>query len=393
MLVKHLTLAQFRNHETTDLAIPAGIVILVGPNGQGKTNLVEAINYLATLSSHRVAGYLPLIRQNQPTAVVRALVSHAGRDVQLEIELSRDAKNRVRVNKNPSSRIRDVLGYVNTVCFAPEDLDIIKKDPSNRRNFIDQLLVQLTPRLAGTFQDYERVLKQRNTLLKSARANAVKGGALSTLDAWDAQLVQHGAQIVVARNQLIEKLNPLLLEAYQSIATERNQPVIRLKSTLNLQNITSWDDEDFAESTEFFEETNPVAVTELFNRRIAEVRQKELERGVTLVGPQRDDLVLLLNDLPAKGFASHGESWSYALALRLAARELLRAQSDSGDPVLILDDVFAELDATRRQKLASLVKDNEQVIITTADIEAVPEELRINLFHVKNGTVKAGEDD
>ncbi|MFM6980348.1 MAG: DNA replication/repair protein RecF [Micrococcales bacterium] len=393
MLVKHLTLAQFRNHESTDIALPGGVVIFVGPNGQGKTNLVEAINYLATLSSHRVAGYLPLIRAQQPTAIIRALISHAGRQVQLEAELNANAKNRIRVNKKDSSRIRDLLGYVTTVCFAPEDLDIIKKDPSNRRNFIDQLLVQQTPRLAGTFQDYERVLKQRNTLLKSARANAVKGGALSTLDAWDSQLIALGTEIVVARNKLIVELNPLLIKAYEAIAVDRNQPLIKLKSSLVQKNIPTWDEDEIEISEEDFAETNASLVQQIFTDRLAEVRPKELERGLTLVGPQRDDLVLLLNDLPAKGYASHGESWSYALALRLAARELLRRDSNSGDPVLILDDVFAELDATRRQRLAELVRDNEQVLITTADIEAVPEELRINLFHVKNGVVQAGDHE
>lgn len=393
MLVKHLTLAQFRNHESTDLALPAGIVVLVGPNGQGKTNFVEAINYLASLSSHRVAGYLPLIRRDQPNAVIRAMASHAGRDVLLEVELSRDAKNRVRVNKTTSARMRDVLGFVNTVCFAPEDLDIIKRDPANRRNFIDSLLVQLTPRLAGTFQDYERVLKQRNTLLKSARANAVKGSALSTLDAWDSQLVQLGTEILVARSRLVQSLNPLLITAYQAIAVDRNEPIIRVKSSLMQKTIPNWDDDELEETDEYFEEIDTKHVSQLFQSRLAEVRSKELERGLTLIGPQRDDLVLLLNEMPAKGYASHGESWSYALALRLAARELLKQNSNSGDPILILDDVFAELDAVRRQRLADLVSDNEQVIITTADIEDVPKNLRLNLFHVKNGVISGVQSD
>ena len=393
MLVKHLTLAHFRNHEGTDIALPAGIVVIVGPNGQGKTNFVEAINYLATLSSHRVAGYIPLIRKNQDTAIIRAMASHNARDVLLEVELSRDAKNRVRINKTTSSRMRDLLGFINTVCFAPEDLDIIKRDPTNRRNFIDSLLVQLTPRLAGTFQDYERVLKQRNTLLKSARANAVKGSALSTLDAWDSQLVQLGTEIAVARNSLVNELNPLLTAAYQAIAIDRNEPRIRVKSSLLQKALPAWDDDDIDEVDEYFEDTAASSVADLFAKRLAEVRAKELERGLTLVGPQRDDLLLLLNDMPAKGYASHGESWSYALALRLASRELLKQRSNSGDPILILDDVFAELDSVRRQRLAELVSDNEQVIITTADIEDVPETLRVNLFHVKNGVISRGAHD
>lgn len=385
MLLKHLTLANFRNHESTEFSVPSGIVILVGPNGQGKTNIVEAVNYFATLNSHRVAGYLPLIRQNQPQAIIRALVQHAGREVLLEAEIARDSKNRVRINKNESNRLRDVLGYVNTVMFAPEDLDIIKKDPSNRRSFIDQLLVQITPRFAGIFQDYERVLKQRNTLLKSARQNSVKGSALSTLAAWDEQLINLGSQIISARASLVTQLNPLLKAAYESIALDRNQPQIRLKTSILQKTMPTWDDEEGADQEAYLETSDLEQIRKSFSKRLEQIRDKELERGLTLVGPQRDDLELLLNNLPAKGYASHGESWSFALALRLASREILIRESNSGDPILILDDVFAELDSTRRTLLADLVRNNEQVIITTADIEAIPVSLRTNLFHVKQG--------
>ena len=393
MLVTHLTLANFRNHKNTDFAISAGTVLFVGPNGHGKTNLVEAIQYLATLSSHRVAGYLPLIKKDEPVAVIRAKISHLGRDILLEAELARDTKNRVRINKADTPRVRDLLGYVKTVTFAPEDLDIVKKDPSHRRAFIDELLVQLIPRLSGTFQDYERVLKQRNTLLKSARTNAVKGAALSTLDDWDSQLVKFGSEIILNRNKLINQLNPRLIAAYQAIAQSRNEPVIQLRSSLVQTTIPSWDDTEPEEEPSLLFSVDANEIEELFRNRLAAVRPKEIERGLTLVGPQRDDLLLLLNDMPAKGYASHGESWSYALALRLASRDLLRENSDFGDPVLILDDVFAELDAQRRERLALMVSDNEQVLITTADIDHIPTSLQTTKFHVEHGTVTAGESN
>lgn len=388
MLVKHLTVGNYRTYEAAEIELEPGVNLFVGDNGFGKTNLVEAIHYLATLSSHRVAGYVPLIKSEKNQAVIRAKVSHGGRDVLLEAELNRDSKNRVAINRNPSSRIADLLGYVKTVTFAPEDLDIIKKDPSNRRAFIDDLVVQLTPRFSGIYADYERVLKQRNTLLKSARNVGAKGSALSTLDAWDQQLIQLGTQIVVARGQLVQRIQPHLKDAYQQIAVSNNEPKILVKSSLLSAKVPSWQDDEDSDDLEYLDEFESYKVTELFEARIAALRDKELERGLTLSGPQRDDLVLLLSGLPAKGYASHGESWSYALALRLAARKLLREESNSGDPVLILDDVFAELDAGRRVRLAELVADNEQVLITAAVAEDVPEQLNATVFHVKRGSVE-----
>lgn len=387
MQLTHLTLANFRNHISTDVKLGAGVNLFAGDNGQGKTNLVEAIHYLATLTSHRTAGYLPLIKWDEETAVVRAKVSHAGRDVLLDLELSRTTKNRVAINKSPSNRSRDLLGYVQTVTFAPEDLDIVKKDPSNRRKFIDDLLVQLTPRLSGTFSDYERVLKQRNTLLKSARNNSVKGSALSTLDAWDAQLIELGTQIIAARGNLMLRLEPLVTEMYQQIAVTRNVPQLKMKSSLLGITIPSGFDDEEPEDMAYLEDFDPAKLQEIFVTRLAALRPKELERGLTLCGPQRDDLILLLNGMPAKNYASHGEGWSFALALRLASRELLRAEGGFGDPILILDDVFAELDAKRREKLAELVSDNEQVLITAAVAEDVPSVLKANMFHVEQGVV------
>lgn len=394
MFIKHLSLAHFRNYEIAEVELQKGVNLFVGPNGQGKTNLVEAIRYLSTLSSHRVAGYIPMIRQGAAQAVVRALASHDDRDVLLELELNRENPNKARINKSPAQKVRDVLGYVNSVTFAPEDLDIIKRDPSNRRAFIDELVVQVWPRFAGVYGDYDRVLKQRNTLLKTARQTGAKGSALSTLDAWDQSLVAYGAEIIAARVDLIERLRPHLFSAYQSIAIANNEPKILIKSSLLSATIAHYlDDEensDYAEA-EFLNTGDRVELEELFRLKLQSVRNKELERGITLVGPHRDDLVLLLGTLPAKGYASHGESWSYALALRLASIALLRAETRSGDPVLILDDVFAELDAGRRERLASMVKENEQVLITAAVAEDIPRDLIATVFHVKAGAVSASE--
>ena len=390
MFVKHLSLNNFRNYSTAEVELAPGVNLLVGPNGQGKTNLVEAIGYLATLRSHRVAGYLPLIKNADPEipgATIRALVSHESRDALIELELNRDAQNRARINKSPVNRVRDILGYVNTVIFAPEDLDIVKKDPSNRRDFIDTLLVQVTPRFAGVFSDYERVLKQRNTLLRTARQTGAKGTSLSTLDAWDESLIKFGSEIVAARVALVERLRPLVLEAYQSIAIANNEPKILVKSSLLGSLIP---DGEEADDLEYIETANFDEVANLYRAKLERVRSKELERGITLVGPHRDDLVLLLSNLPAKGYASHGESWSYALALRLASIQLLKTETRSGDPILILDDVFAELDAGRRSRLAELVRNNEQVLITAAVAEDVPVELQAKVFNVRAGVIDVG---
>ena len=404
MFIKHLSLAHFRNYDTCDIELQKGVNLFVGQNGQGKTNLVEAIRYLSTLSSHRVAGYLPMIQQEQPQAVIRAMASHEDRDVLIELELNRDSANKARISKSPAPRVRDILGYVNSVTFAPEDLDIVKRDPSNRRAFIDELVVQVWPRFAGVYSDFERVLKQRNSLLKSARATGAKGSALSTLDAWDQSLVSYGSEIVAARVDLVERLRPHLFAAYQSIATSNNEPRILVKSSLMGTGISArsfgggqastgfgaggaGEDED--DGLEFIDTKDREEIAELYRTKLALVRPKELERGLTLVGPQRDDLVLMLGSLPAKGYASHGESWSFALALRLASIALLRAETRSGDPVLILDDVFAELDAGRRERLAQMVAENEQVLITAAVAEDVPKQLVATVFHVKSGVVSA----
>ena len=404
MFIKHLSLTHFRNYETCDIELQKGVNLLVGQNGQGKTNLVEAIRYLSTLSSHRVAGYLPMIQQDQQQAVIRAMASHDDRDVLIELELNRESPNKARISKSPAPRVRDILGYVNSVTFAPEDLDVVKRDPSNRRTFIDELVVQVWPRFAGVYSDFERVLKQRNTLLKTARQTGAKGSALSTLDAWDQSLISYGSEIVAARVDLVERLRPHLFAAYQSIATSNNEPRILVKSSLMGTGISNRTfgggtgvggfgsgaaGEEDDDGLEFIDTKDRAEIEELYRTKLSLVRPKELERGLTLVGPQRDDLVLMLGSLPAKGYASHGESWSFALALRLASIALLRAETRSGDPILILDDVFAELDAGRRERLAQMVAENEQVLITAAVAEDVPKQLVATVFHVKNGVVSA----
>ena len=386
MHVKHLTLSNFRNYKTVELPLNQGINLLVGKNGQGKTNLAEAIFYAATLSSHRVSGYLPLIKQGESKAIIRILARFDDRENLLEIELNTQGSNRARINKGDASRVRDVLGYVNAVIFSPEDLDIVKRDPSNRRAFIDELIVQLTPRMAGVYSDYERVLKQRNTLLKSARNIPTGSSSLSTLDSWDQSLVRIGSEIISARFDITARLAPHLQEAYAAIADEKNDPSVKLRSSLLSNDIES------ETSNEFLDTGNREEIENLFQQRLKDVRSKELERGVTLVGPHRDDLLLLLGTLPAKGYISHGESWSYALALKLASAELIRKEARAGDPVLILDDVFAELDSTRRSRLASLVSHNEQVIITAAVAEDVPFELNATRFYVNAGSLEVSDD-
>jgi DNA replication and repair protein RecF len=386
MHVKHLTLSNFRNYETVELPLSTGVNLLVGKNGQGKTNLAEAIFFAATLSSHRVSGYLPLIRQGETKAIVRVLARFEDRENLLELELNNESPNRARINKSDTPRIRDILGYVNAVIFSPEDLDIVKRDPANRRDFIDELIVQLSPRMSAVYSDYERVLKQRNTLLRTAKNMSSSSSGLSTLDSWDQSLVKIGSEIIATRFDVVQRIAPFLSDAYAAIADEKNDPSIQLKSS-----VISNDSETDGLSAQLLT-GDKTEIEELYRSRLALVRSKEIERGITLVGPHRDDLLLLLGSLPAKGYISHGESWSYALALKLASASLIRKDARAGDPILILDDVFAELDSTRRSRLAQLISHNEQVIITAAVAEDVPSELRATKFKVTSGSLEAEVD-
>jgi len=375
MHVRHLSLVDFRSYETAELELTPGVTALVGPNGQGKTNLVEALGYLATLGSHRVALDAPLVRSGADRAVVRAVVVRDDRDINVELEITPGKANRARLGGSPVPRPREILGTVRTVLFAPEDLAIVKGDPSERRRYLDELLVARFPRYAAVRADYDRVLKQRNALLKSASAARRQGGSAQmsmrgTLDVWDAHLATAGAALLAGRHELVEALRPLLDKAYTAVSRGGGPAGMTYKSSLD-EDVVATSDRDLLAAA--------------LGSAVAAVREQELDRGITLVGPHRDDLVLSLGDRPAKGYASHGESWSMALGLRLAAYDLLRA--DGGDPVLILDDVFAELDDSRREQLAELVAPAEQVLITAAVAGDVPESLAGARFDVAGGAV------
>jgi len=380
--VSHLTLHDFRSYPEADVPLGPGVTAFVGRNGQGKTNLVEAVDYIARLSSHRVAGDAPLVRFGADHAVVRAAVVKDGREAVLEVQINPGRSNKARVNRSPLPRPRELLGLVRTVLFSPEDLALVKGDPSERRGFLDDLLVQRAPRWAGVRSDYDRVLKQRNSLLKTAGIARRQGrsaeSALSTLGVWDSHLARTGAELLHARLALVDALRPYVAAAYEAVAegATRNDATMTYKPSFELPGA---DDPD-GPSRE-----------DLADALLAEVerrRDEEVDRGLSLVGPHRDDLVLMLGPLPVKGYASHGESWSTALALRLASYDLLRASGD--DPILILDDVFAELDTGRRARLAELVAGAEQVLVTAAVPEDVPAALAGTRIDVVDGKVLPG---
>lgn len=379
MHVAQLALTDFRSYAEADLAVTAGVTAFIGPNGQGKTNIVEAIGYLATLGSHRVSHDAPLVRVGAERAILRGSVREASRTTLLEVEITPGRSNRARINRSPVSKPREILGVLRTVLFAPEDLALVKGEPAVRRRFLDDLLIARTPRFAGVRADYDRVLKQRNALLKSAgqamRSNHRNMPDLRTLDVWDSHLANTGAELLAGRLELVDALQPLVAKAYDSIAatdgSSEGTPRMDYESSLGPSVELTRDREVLAG-----------ALLDATGRR----RNDEIERGVSLVGPHRDDLLLSLGPSPAKGYASQGESWSYALALRLASFDLLRAIGS--DPVLILDDVFAELDANRRRRLAELVAEAEQVFVTAAVPADVPDVLSGARFDVMAGEVR-----
>jgi len=431
MHLTRLALTDFRSYASADVTLAPGVTIFSGPNGEGKTNLVEAVGYAATLASHRVSQDAPLIRQGAEQAIIRAGVTDATRDSLVEIEVNPRRANRVRLNRVPLPRPREVLGTLRTVLFAPEDLALVKGDPGERRRFMDDLLVAMAPRYAGVRADYDRVLKQRTALLKSAGPKAVRPGrgsresVMATLDVWDAQLARLGAELLVAREHLVDAVRPHVEHAYLQVAGAAagspaaisyrrsfaspgepgpsepgscepgsGEPSPGEPSPAEASASSGGSGPgDYDERDEGDGETggsarsghgDKVRAAEAGLRAaLAEVRDAELDRGVCLAGPHRDELELSIRGLPARGYASHGESWSLALALRLASFELLRAGRE--DPVLILDDVFAELDAGRRDRLARLVAGAEQVLVTAAVPEDVPQVLAGARFTVSGG--------
>jgi DNA replication and repair protein RecF len=359
--VRHLGLTDFRSWPRVELDLEPGRTVFVGPNGYGKTNLVEALWYSATLGSHRVATDAPLIRTGAQRAVVSTIVVNEGRELAIDVEIASGRANKARLNRSPVRAAREILGVLRAVLFAPEDLALVRGDPGERRRYLDELATTRRPRIAAVRADYDRVVRQRTALLKTAAAARHRGdrSVLDTLDVWDGHLAEHGAQLIAARVELVNQLAPEVEKAYQLLAPASRPANIRSRSGVEVVENEAAAGTDGADVFE-------AALLDALARR----RDAELERGVCLVGPHRDDLELRLGEQVAKGFVSHGESWSMALALRLAAYELLRA--DGGDPVLLLDDVFAELDSARRQALANVAASAEQVLVTAAVHDDIP---------------------
>jgi len=369
MRILRLSLTDWRNYETADLDFEPGANVLAGRNGQGKTNLVEAIGFLTTLGSHRVSGDAALVRAGAESAVIRATVLAEEREVLAEVLINKVGANRAQLNRS-AVRPREITRNVSSVLFAPEDLAIVRGEPSARRRFVDELLVQRTPRLAGVVADYEKALRQRNGLLRSSR------GMVDTesLAVWDERLVATGSELLDARTALLVDLEPIVAEQYAVVAGDDQLVTIEAQRTID-------------------EETDEGATTvERFTAALARVRRREIERGITLVGPHRDDVLLTVNALPARGYASHGESWSLALALRLGAVELLRHSLPTGDPIVILDDVFAELDERRRIRLAERVSRYEQVLVTAAVEADIPPALAGRVTRIRAGHVLDAAD-
>jgi DNA replication and repair protein RecF len=387
-----LALTDFRSYAELSLDLGPGVTTFSGPNGEGKTNLVEAIGYLATLGSHRVATDVPLVRRGAERAVLRAAVTGAQGSALVEIELNPGRANRVRLNRAPMPRPRDILGALRTVLFAPEDLAMVKGDPGDRRRFLDELLVATAPRYAAVRADYERVLRQRTALLKSAGAKGHLRGAAresmtATLDAWDAQLARAGAPLLAGRMRLVAALRPHVTAAYEAVSGRRSGEEFGMSYRASVFYNTVLDQQGVGEAGagDLGQEDDVPGLEVAMLKALAGVRASELDRGVCLVGPHRDELELFVSGLPARGYASHGESWSLALALRLASFALLREGRE--DPVLILDDVFAELDTGRRDRLAALVAGGEQVLITAAVPADVPEVLAGARFDVRASVI------
>ena len=371
MRVERLEVVDFRNHDRAAVDLPAGVSVLVGANGVGKTNLLEAVGYLATLGSHRVGQDASLIRAGAASAVIRAAVRRAGRRLLVDVELRPGTGVRGRVNGAPVPRARDLLGVVRATVFAPEDLGLVRGDPEERRRFLDTLATQRLPRYHGSRQDYDRVLRQRNTLLRSA-GGRLPASALATLEVWDEKLAVAGAEIWSERLRLVAALTPRVELAYQRLAGRDDAVDIAYVSSVA--------------GPDGGLDADPAKLAQLLRERLVADRGREVERGLTLSGPHRDDLSFGLRGLPARTHASHGEAWSLALALRLASHRLLAEEGE--EPVLLMDDVFAELDRQRREHVAEAALAAEQTIVTAAVAEELPSELGATVFHVEPGSVQ-----
>ena len=359
MFISHLSLATFRSYKSLELPLEPGISIFIGRNGEGKTNIIEPVLYLSFLNSHRVSSDAPLVQLGSNSAYVRAKTQLPDREVLVELEINAEKANRARINQNPVRSQKELFGIVQAIYFSPEDLDLVRGDPSQRRKFIDQLLILRSPRMAGVISDYERAVRQRNSLLKS-RAST------DSLAAWDEQVANFGGEIIAARLLALSNFEPIFQAIYSDISSEK-PAYIKYKSSIDDPSI------------------DPKSNTEKILERMKVTRAAEIERGLTLTGPHRDDLLLHLGDHLVKGYASHGESWSIALSLKLATYKLL--ENDGLKPILILDDVFSELDEERRIHLIELAKNAEQTFITVAVENDLPKELKGNRYQVKSGSV------
>ncbi|MEI8149478.1 MAG: DNA replication/repair protein RecF [Actinomycetes bacterium] len=355
-----LSLKNFRSYSDLELPLKPGITIFLGRNGEGKTNIVESVLYLAFLSSHRTATDQPLVQLGQNSAYVRSKIQQPDREVIVELEINADKANRARINQNPVRSQKELFGLVQCVYFSPEDLDLVRGDPAERRRFIDQLLTLRSPRLAGVITDYERAVRQRNSLLKSR-------AGYSSLESWDQQVAQYGGEIIAARLSLLRDFEPVFSDVYKEIS-EKKPARITYKCSIDNPS------------------TDPATNTAAMLAKMSEIKGQEIERGLTLIGPHRDDLLLHLGDHFVKGYASHGESWSVALSLKLASYKLLK--NEGASPILILDDVFSELDEERRDQLVELARSAEQTLITVAVESDLPSELSGEVFFVKSGSVK-----
>jgi DNA replication and repair protein RecF len=371
--LERLEVVDFRNHDRAVVDLPAGVSVLVGANGVGKTNLLEAIGYLATLGSHRVGQDASLIRAGAASAVIRAAVRRAGRRLLVDVELRPGTGVRGRVNGAPVPRARDLLGVVRATVFAPEDLGLVRGDPEERRRFLDTLATQRLPRYHGSRQDYDRVLRQRNTLLRSA-GGRLPASALATLEVWDEKLASAGAEIWSERLRLVAALTPRVELTYQRLAGRDD--------TVDVAYVSSVAGPGAADP-------DPAKLAQALRERLVADRAREVERGLTLSGPHRDDLSLAVRGLPGRTHASHGEAWSLALALRLGSHRLLTEEGE--EPILLMDDVFAELDRQRRDRVAEAALAAEQTIVTAAVAEELPAALNATMFHVEPGSVQLSE--